>query len=148
MDNQVLTTAGGQQTGSGNAPDPTDDSGLGSTDTVHVGTDGTTDEAFPKPDTEYDFYAKFFNAGKLPSGPCFVRFTLSGDMDWQKDFDLDDGLKSGASVMALVHFGSFPNQYGVYKLTACIYSKSAPDKPISCAGPFEFPVNAVSPPSN
>ncbi len=151
-DNQVLAAAGAPSagagntpaTGAGNTPDPTDDSGLSSSDTVHVSPDGgTTDEPFPKPDVEYDFDAKFDNKGKLPSGPCFVRFILSGDIDFQKDFDLDDGLKAGASVLAVVHFGTFPNKFLSYTLTACIFSKSAPDKAIGCAGSFEFAVNTV-----
>ena len=139
---QILTSAGTPAAGADDKPDPTDDSGLFSSDTVHVSPDGgTTDEAFPKPDVEYDFEATFANKGKLPSGPCFVLFQVSGDLDWQQSFPLDDGLKAGASVMAIVHFGTFPNKFATYKITACIFSTSAPDTPIGCAGPFEFSVN-------
>ncbi len=60
----------------------TDDSKLVTTDTVYVSPDGgTTDEPFPKPNVEYDFCVDVANAGELPSGSFFVRFTLSGDQD-------------------------------------------------------------------
>ena len=126
----------------GDAADPgkTDDSKLVSTDTVYVSPDGgTTDEPFPQPDVEYDFCADVANAGELPSGPFFVRFTLSGDQDppINLDFAQDAGLDAGAAVKAVVHFGTtFPNQFATYQLDACIYSNSAPEKPINCAGSF------------
>ena len=49
--------------------------------------------------------------------------------------------RNGVTVLAVVHFGKFPNQFVSYHLSACIYSNSAPEKPISCAGEFDFPVN-------
>jgi hypothetical protein len=135
---QPTNTGNPQKTGSSQAPQ-TDDSGLFCNDTVHVSKDGI-DEGHPKPDVEYDINAEFGNRGKRPSGPCFVRFTLSEDMDWQDDYDLDDGLKPGASVRAIVNFGPFPNQSANYRLKACIFSKGAPDQPIACAGEFGFPI--------
>jgi hypothetical protein len=102
----------------------TDDSQLVVTDTVYVSPDGgTTDEAFPKPDVEYDFCVDLTNAGQLPSGPFSVRFMLSGDQDPPKDLDpaQDVGLDTGASVKAVVHFGTFPNTFATYHLDACIY---------------------------
>lgn len=125
----------------------TDDSKLVTTDTVYVSPDGgTTDEAFPKPNVEYDFCVDVTNAGQLPSGPFFVQFTLSGDQDPPKDLDFaqDAGLDAGASVKAVVHFGQFPNQFASYHLEACIYSSSAPEKPINCAGSFDITVNTES----
>ena len=120
-----------------------------SPDTVYVSPDGgTTDEPFPQPDTQYDFCANFVNKGKLKSGPCFVKFSLIGDQTWDATFPLDDGLDAGASVLAVVHFGAFPNEFLSYNLSACIFSTSAPDKPIGCAGEFGFAVNTESPPSN
>jgi hypothetical protein len=129
-----------------NQPDgpQTDDSQLVANDTVFVSPDGgTTDEAFPKPDTEYDFCVNVTNAGRLPTGPFFVRFNLSGDQDppMDLDFRMEDGLDAGATALATVHFGSFPNQFLSYHLTACVYSTSAPEKPIHCAGTFDFSVN-------
>jgi len=101
----------------------TDDSKLVTTDTVYVSPDGgTTDEAF------------------------FVRFNLSGDQDPPLDLDFkqDDGLDAGATVKAVVHFGTFPNKFATYHLEACIYSSSAPEKPINCAGSFDITINTES----
>ena len=125
----------------------TDDSKLVTTDTVYVSPDGgTTDEAFPKPNVEYDFCVDVANAGELPSGSFFVRFNLSGDQDPPLDLDFkhDDGLDAGASVKAVVHFGTFPNKFTTYHLEACIYSSSAPEKPINCAGSFDITINTES----
>jgi hypothetical protein len=125
----------------------TDDSKLVTTDTVYVSPDGgTTDEAFPKPNVEYDFCVDVTNAGELPSGSFFVRFTLSGDQDPAKDLDFtqDDGLDAEASVKAVVHFGTFLNKFATYHLEACIYSSSAPEKPINCAGSFDIAINTES----
>jgi hypothetical protein len=61
------------------------------------------------------------------------------------DFSQDAGLDAGASVKAVVHFGQFPNKFGTYHLEACIYSSSAPEKPINCAGSFDFTINTESP---
>jgi hypothetical protein len=125
----------------------TDDSKLVTTDTVYVSPDGgITDEAFPKPNVEYDFCVDVANDGTLPSGSFFVRFNLSGDQDPPLDFDFtqDDGLDAGATVKAVVHFGKFANQFATYHLTACIYSSSAPEKPINCAGSFDLTINTES----
>jgi hypothetical protein len=125
----------------------TDDSKLVTTDTVYVSPDGgTTDEAFPKPNVEYDFCVDVANAGELPSGAFFVRFNLSGGEDPPLDLDFtqDDGLDAAATVKAVVHFGMFPNKFVDYHLEACIYAKSAPEKPINCAGLFDFPINTES----
>ena len=130
-----------------NANTKTDDSKLVTTDTVYVSPDGgTTDEAFPKPNVEYDFCVDVANAGDLPSGSFFVRFNLSGDQDPPLDFDFtqDAGLDAGVSVKAVANFGPFPNQFATYHLTACIYSSSAPEKPINCAGTFDFTINTES----
>jgi hypothetical protein len=130
------------------APDTkTDNSKLVTTDTVYVSPDGgTTNEAFPKPNVEYDFRVDVMNGGQLSSGPFFVQFTLSGDQDPPKDLDFaqDAGLDAGASVKAVVHFGKFPNKFASYHLEACIYSPSAPEKPINCAGSFDITINTES----
>jgi hypothetical protein len=121
-----------------------DDSQLVTTGTISIIPDGgTIDEAFPKPDVEYDFCVNVANPGKLPTGAFFVRFNLSGDQDppLDLDFQQEAGLDAGANVLAVVHFGKFPNQFATYELTACIYSASAPEKPINCAGTFDFSVN-------
>jgi hypothetical protein len=126
----------------------TDDSKLVTTDTVYLSPDGgDTNEPFPKPNVEYDFCVDVANAGELPSGSFFVRFNLSGDQDppLDLDFSQDAGLDAGASVKAVVHFGQFPNKFGTYHLEACIYSSSAPEKPINCAGSFDFTINTESP---
>jgi len=115
--------------------------------TVFVSPDGgTTNEAFPKQGVEYDFCIDVTNTGTLSSGPFFVRFTLSGDQNppFTQDFQQDAGLDAGASVRAVVHFGSFPNEFKDYFLEACIYSPSAPEKPIACGGTFDFAVNTES----
>jgi hypothetical protein len=130
-----------------NQDNKTDDSKLVTTDTVYVSPDGgTTDEAFPKPNVEYDFCVDVANAGELSSGPFFVRFNLSGDQDppLDLDFSQDAGLDAGATVKAVVHFGTFPNKFASYHLEACIYSTSAPEKPINCAGSFDITVNTES----
>jgi hypothetical protein len=86
------------------------------------------------------------NAGELRRGPFFVRFNLSGDQDPPKDLDFtqDAGLDAGAKVKAVVPFGQFPNKFATYHLEACIYSSSAPEKPINCAGSFDITVNTES----
>src|SRR5260370_37750755 len=125
----------------------TDDSKLVTTDTVYVSPDGgDTDEAFPKPNVEYDFCVDVANAGELPSGSFFVRFNLSGDQHPPLDLDFkqDAGLDAGATVKAVVHFGKFPNKFATYHLEACIYSSSAPEKPINCAGSFDITINTES----
>ena len=125
----------------------TDDSKLVTTDTVYVSPDGgTTNEAFPKPNVEYDFCVDVANAGELPSGSFFVRFNLSGDQDPPLDLDFpqDAGLDAGATVKAVVHFGTFPNKFATYHLEACIYSSSAPETPINCAGSFDITINTES----
>ena len=122
----------------------TDDSKLVTGETVSVSPDGgTTDEAFPKPNVEYDFCVEVANAGELPSGSFFVRFNLSGDQDppLDLDFSQDAGLDAGAGVLAVVHFGTFPNEFATYHLSACIFSSSAPEMPIHCAGSFDFSIN-------
>jgi hypothetical protein len=128
----------------------TDASKLVTTDTVFVSPDGgVTDEAFPKPDVEYDFCVDLVNAGELSSGPFFVRFDLSGDQDPPLDIDFaqDDGLDAGAGVKAVVHFGKFPNTFATYHLSACIYSSSAPEQTINCAGTFDITVNTEDSPA-
>lgn len=125
----------------------TDNTQLKATDTVYVSPDGgTTNEPFPKQGVDYDFCVDITNTGDLPSGAFYVHFTLSGDQNppFEQDFKQDDGLDAGASVKAVVHFGSFPNEFKDYLLEACIYSPSAPDKPINCAGTFDFAVNTQS----
>jgi len=122
----------------------TDNKKVIATDTVYVSPDGgTTDEAFPKQGVPYDFCVDIFNAGDFPSGPFYVRFTLSGDQDpaTELDFQQEAGLDAGHGTKAVVHFGSFPNVFATYYLEACIYSPSAPDMAINCSGSFEFSVN-------
>jgi len=143
----IYRTSQGEAAVPANAKTKTDDSKLVTTDTVYVSPDdGTTDEAFPKPNVDYNFCVDVANAGKLPSGSFFVRFNLSGDQDPPLDFDFtqDAGLDAGASVKAVANFGPFPNQFATYHLEACIYSSSAPEKPINCAGTFDFTINTES----
>jgi hypothetical protein len=132
------TNAGNPANNGSNQAPQTDDTQLVGNGTAGVHDAAGNDVAFPEPDVDYDFYAVFENRGKLPSGPCFVQFTLSGDKDWNDKCDLDDGLKAGASVEASVTFGRFPvpDDVADYRLNACIYSKAAPDKKINCVGEF------------
>jgi hypothetical protein len=125
-------------TGAGTPPPPTDNSGLVSRDTTGVSfKDDEVDQGGElKPGIDYDFYAHFQNEGKHKSGPCFVRFTLTGDLNWHKDFDLPDGLDADADVRAYVNYGTFPDKWISCDLKACIYSKSNPDKAIACAGNY------------
>ena len=82
----------------------TDDSKLVTTDTVYVSPDGgTTDEAFPKPNVEYDFCVNVANAGKLPRGSFFVRFDLSGDQDPPLDLDLDPDRDAAGKAVSTRH---------------------------------------------
>jgi len=127
----------------------TDPSKLVTTGILSVSPDGgANDEEFPTPGVEYDFFIRVVNDGDLPSGPFFVQFTLSSDADPPKELKLpmqlnsahDAGLDSGASVGAVVHFGTFPNEFTLYRLKACIFSSSAPEQPIHC-GETEFTVN-------
>ena len=80
--------------------------------------------------------------------PFFVRFNLSGDQDppLDLDFQQDAGLDAGATVQAVVHFGKFPNKFATCDLTACIYSTSAPEKAINCAGDYSLTINTESAP--
>jgi hypothetical protein len=128
----------------GGSDKKTDNTKLVATDTVYVSPDGgTTNEAFPAQGVEYDFCVDVSNTADLPSGPFYVHFTLSGDQNppFEQDFKQDAGLDAGQSVKAVVHFGSFPNEFKDYLLEACIFSPSAPEKSINCAGTFDFPVN-------
>ncbi len=146
MTNKIFSP-NGDQTGGGSDAPQTDNTKLVAGPTVYVSPDGgTTNEAFPKQGVEYDFCVDVVNNGTLPSGAFYVHFTLSGDQNppFEQDFKQDDGLDAGHSVKAVVHFGSFPNEFKDYLLEACVYSPSAPDKPINCAGTFDFPVNTES----
>jgi hypothetical protein len=121
----------------------TDNSKLRTTknDSVYVSPDGgTTNEAFPAPDVEYDFCIDIFNIGELPSDAFYVRFALDdGNGNVQNfDFKQDAGLDAGQSLKAVAHFGSFKDEDIDYSLSACIYSPSAPETPIDCAGSFGF----------
>src|SRR5262249_39109544 len=49
------------------------------------------------------------------------------------DFSQEAGPDAGPSGKAVVHFGTCPNKFPTYHLEACIYSSSAPEKPINCA---------------
>src|SRR5260370_38876883 len=92
----------------------TDDSKLLTTDTVYVSPDGgTTDEAFPNPNVEYDFCVDVANAGELPSGSFFIRFNLSCDQfpPLDLDFKQDAGLEAAASVKAVIHLGNIPKNF-------------------------------------
>src|SRR5205809_7451676 len=103
----------------------TDDSKLVTTDTVYVSPDaGTTDEAFPKPNVEYDFCVDVDNAGQLPSASFLIHFNSSGDQDPPLDLDCkhDDGLDAGATVTAPVRVGTVVNNVAIYHHVACIYS--------------------------
>jgi hypothetical protein len=131
----------------GDTPGQTDNSQLVTSGPISVSPDGgSTDEPFPKPDVEYDFCVSLANAGKLPSGPFFVRFTLSGDQDppLDLDFQQDAGLAAGSTTQGVVHYGKFPNTFAVYHLTACIYSNSAPETAINCAGAYDITINSES----
>jgi hypothetical protein len=126
-------------TGAGTPPPATDDSGLvsgGDTAGVSFKDDEVDQGGELKPGIDYDFYAYFQNVGKHKSGPCFVKFTLTGEQNWHKEFDLPDGLDAGADVRAYVNYGKFPDKWASYDLEACIYSKSNPDKKIVCAGTY------------
>ncbi len=122
----------------------TDDSKLVTEQTVWVSPDGGyTNEAFPKPNVDYSFICEIANVGDLPTGPFFVHFTLTDDQNQEQalDFQQDAGLDPSATVQANVHYGMFPNQATSYHLKACVYSNSAPDRSIYCAGQFDFLVN-------
>ncbi len=129
---------------SGSNASKTDNTKLVTGPTVYVSPDGgTTDEPFPKPNVEYDFCIDVTNTGNLPSGPFFVRFVLDngtgGSGNQNFDFQQDAGLDPNQSVKAVVHFGQFANDDDTeYTLSACIYSPSAPQTPINCAGTFGF----------
>ncbi|MDQ2718573.1 MAG: hypothetical protein M3Z26_02245 [Bacteroidota bacterium] len=144
--NYKFFSPNGDNNGGSDTP-KTDNTKLKATDTVYVSPDGgTTNESFPKQGVEYDFCVDVTNSGNLTSGAFYVHFTLSGDQNppFEQDFKLDEGLDAGHSVKAIVHFGSFPNEFKDYLLEACIYSPSAPDTPIDCAGTFDFAVNTES----
>src|SRR5438309_2419846 len=116
-----------------NSDTKTDDSKLVTTDTVYVSPDGgTTDEAFPKPNVEYDFCVDVANAGELPSGSFFVRCNLSGDRDPPLDLDFTqaDGFDAAATAKAVVHLGMHPHKFASQHLDACIYSNSSAEMPI------------------
>ncbi len=128
--------------GGSDAPQ-TDNTKLTTTDTVYVSPDGgTTNEAFPVPGVEYDFCVDVSNLSSLASGAFYVQFTLDnatgGSGNQTFDFQQETGLDSGQSVKAVVHFGQFTEDDVDYTLSACIYSPSAPETPINCAGTFGF----------
>lgn len=111
---------------------------------VYVSPDGgTTNEPFPEAEVEYDFCTNVFNSGELPFGPFLVKFIISGDDGSEKEFTFEQeaGLDPQASVQAVVHYGSFPNEFIDYTLTACVYSPSAPETPINNCGSFDFAIN-------
>jgi hypothetical protein len=126
----------------------TDNTKLVTGPTVYVSPDGgTTDEPFPKPSVGYDFCIDVTNAGQLPSGEFFARFSLDDGNGNIQTFDSQQkaGLDAGQSVKAVIHFGAFDDQDVDYTLSACVYSPSAPDKAITCAGTFGFNPHANAP---
>jgi len=114
---------------------------------VYVSPDGgTTNEPFPVANVDYDFCTNVYNGSDQPSGSFFVQFTITGDDGSSNDFTFPQkaGLDPAASVLAVVHYGQFPDVFVDYTLTACIYSDSAPNTPINNCGTFDFPVNTTS----
>ena len=129
--------------GSDAGTEKTDNTKLTTTDTVYVSPDGgTTNESFPIPSVEYDFCVDVSNLSTEKSGAFYVRFTLDnatgGSGNQTFDFQQDAGLDPNQSVKAVVHFGQFTENDVNYTLSACIYSPSAPQTPINCAGTFGF----------
>jgi hypothetical protein len=131
----------GDEASGGSSVPKTDNTKLVTGPTVYVSPDGgTTNEPFPKPAVEYDFCINVTNAGQMPSGEFYVRFSLDGGNGNVQPFDFQQtaGLDAGQSVNATAHFGSFADEDIDYTLSACVYSPSAPDTAISCAGTFGF----------
>ena len=140
MSPQNLNDSSGSGDGSsGNSDQPKTDSSklmlYPPDNKVYVSRDGgKTVEFNHQPDVEYDFCANVGNKSDLPSGAFFVLFKVEGDEGSSKEisFGQDSGLDPGATVLANVHYGSFPNQFIHYTLSACIYSSSAPESAINC----------------
>ncbi len=100
---------------------------------VYVSQDGGKNvENNHRPNIEYDFCSTIENDSDLPSGALFVLFKIEGDDGSSKEisFGQDAGLDGGAKVLANVHYGSFPNQFIHYTLSASIYASSSPDTAI------------------
>ena len=113
---------------------------------------GNTDEAFPKPDTPYDFVVHVQNSGTEKCDAFLVKFKFDPDSDNPNpDADLtfkqDAGLEASDEVMAVVHFGNFPNSFQTYNLEACIYDPAAPENPINCLT-YGITINTVDSASN
>jgi hypothetical protein len=124
-----------------------DNSGLVAPGPLSVSPDGgATDEAFPKPGVEYDFCLTVNNIGKSQTEAFFVRFNLSGDQDppLDLDFTVDDGLDAGGTVQAVVHFGTFPNKFGVYNLSGTVYLKADPGTPLRPSVTYDITINSQS----
>jgi|GEM_PF-2206701 len=104
-----------------------------------------TNEPFPKSGVDYDFCAYVGNSATVASGPFLVKFSLSNDdtgdvADYT--FTQDAGLDPSAEVQAVVHYDKMlPNDNTNFSLIACIYSPSAPDKPIGGCVTFGFSPN-------
>ena len=134
-DNNSSSDSGDGLSGSGDKP-KTDSSKLFFTpadNMVYVSQDGgKTVENNHRPNIEYDFCANILNNSDLPSGAFFVLFKIEGDDGSSKEisFGQDSGLDSGANVLASVHYGSFPNQFIHYTLSASIYASSSPETAI------------------
>jgi hypothetical protein len=155
------TGDGSEDPGSSAAPPPPDDSDqttanqtdpskLAAPDLAFVSPDGgSTAEGSPQPGVEYDFCLNIVNVGELPSGPFFVLFKLtqiaSGEgMDWPPvSVDQEAGLDAKASVVAVAHFGQFPNIDASYSLSASVFSISA-NTQVTKADDFVFHVDAKS----
>lgn len=141
-------TADGTTETDNTATAETDPGMLITTETVWLSPDGgTTNEAFPKQGIPYDFCVTVQNSGQIASGPFTVKFVLSGDQDPQLElsFESEEGLDSGASVLATVHFDGFENKFGIYHLSACIYGPDQPDMAINCEGGFDITINSQEP---
>lgn len=124
----------------------TDNSRLVISGPISISPDGgETDEAFPKPNVPYDFVVFVVNTGTQKSDSFFVKFQFNPeDENPNPDADLtftqEAGLDPDANVQAVVHFGSFPNEFSTYHLDVCIYSSSAPDAPINCTS-YDITIN-------
>jgi len=76
----------------------------------------------------YYFVARIRNEGKQPSGPLFVKFTVSGDADWGHQEDLDNGLNPKENKTVAVKYEQAFALRSEYELEIAVYSEKDPDQ--------------------
>jgi len=118
----------------------TDPTGLEPTEACWMSRDGgKAIDSDPVHDVPYDFCIRILNNGSKNSGKFKVKFTVGGDLSAEVETEEYEGLAPGATVLAVAHYGSFENKFGIYSLQSTVVAIDGREI-IADAG-FNFTIN-------